>query len=209
MARFFSKVLDFVGIEAAPEPDERGYDDPYEQGGYESRNRYDERQRGESRQRERGEERAGYRDRYEERGGYRDRYDDREERQPYGGDRGYEDRSRKKGGSKVVNHPSAMDASQHHMRIYQMEDYDDARTVIDDLLGDRSVLINLELVEPEVSQRIVDMLSGATYALGASLKKAAANTYLLAPQSVDVSGSYEEDERRRGGGSFFGGRGNR
>ncbi len=191
MARLVSKFLDFVGLEEA---DNDARDARYDRG--EQQSYYEDYGR---------TERPAYdRDRYDERA----RYDEREERAPRGraAERDYErdDRYRKKGGGKVVNHPAAVDATQHHMRIYQMEGYDDARAVIDDLLEKRSVLINLELVDVDVSQRIVDMLSGATYALSASLKKAAANTYLLAPDTVDVSGSYEEEERRRGG-SFFGG----
>lgn len=191
-----SKLLDMIGIEEAekqPSPQEyEDYErDDYNTGHDERRSRFDNRRRDDRRRDERyggdrygGEERAPF----------------SREREPY-----ETDRSRKKGGGKVVNHPSADMGQQHQMRIYQMEDYDDARSVIDDLLDDRSVLINLELVDVDISQRIVDMLSGATYALGASLKKAAANTYLLAPRSVEISGSYNEEENRRRSGSFFGG----
>lgn len=196
MPGFVSKFLDFVGIEEIPR-DDRGRQAAYDD--------YDERDNGYTDTRSRFETRAR-----DERGSYergQDRGYDRDERPSFARERGgYDsDRSRKKGGGgKVVNHPAA-DMSQHQMRIYQMEDYDDARSVIDDLLADRSVLINLELVDVDTSQRIVDMLSGATYALGASLKKAAANTYLLAPLSVEISGSYEEEDNRRRS-SIFGAR---
>lgn len=199
---FVGKFLDFVGLEdrgadyEEPRTSERYDRDPY----YEERPYERSSDRAYERDRERFE-----RDRFDRSAdrGY-DRDGERQSRRERFVEPDIQERSRRKGG-KVVNHPAAMENVQHHMTIYQMEDYDDARTVIDDLLEERSVLINLELVDVDVSQRIVDMLSGATYALGASLKKAAANTYLLAPQSVDVSGSYEEEERRRGG-SIFGNR---
>lgn len=203
MASFVSRILDFVGLEDRGEE----YADPHTQERYDQDSYYDERPYERSdRNSDRGYDRDRERfDRDADRGYDRnaDRYSTRRER--YAEPELQERPRRSSKGGKVVNHPSAMEDTKHYTRIYNIESYDDTRTVVDDLLADRSVLINLEMVDVEVSQRIVDMLAGATYALGASLKKVAANSYLLAPQSVDVSGSYDEDDRRRTG-SLFGNR---
>lgn len=97
------------------------------------------------------------------------------------------------GASKIVNHPAA--GTRHHTMIYQLTSYEDSKDVIDDLLEQHSVLINLEALELEDAQRIIDTLIGACYAINATIKKAAAQTYLLAPDTVEVSGTYADDVR--------------
>ena len=95
--------------------------------------------------------------------------------------------------SKIVNHPAS--GSRHRTMIYQLTSYEDSKDVIDDLLEKHSVLINLEALALEDAQRIIDTLIGACYAINATIKKAAAQTYLLAPECVEVSGTYADDPR--------------
>ncbi|MDR2514312.1 MAG: cell division protein SepF [Christensenellaceae bacterium] len=98
--------------------------------------------------------------------------------------------------SKIINHPAAA-AAGYRMRIYQPSGYEDARNVIDDLLDGDSVLINLETLDLAESQRIIDTLIGACYAIDATIKRAAASTYLLAPGSIEISGAYAEAPQGR------------
>jgi len=185
VAGLIDRFLEFVGLEEPKEGTESKRSTSRE-GGKESRGR-SSRDDGYGREENDGYERTGYDRMNRDRSNY-----DYEERAGSGRG-GYEsDRSRKKGGGKVINHPAA-DMGQPEMRIFQMKDFNDAKKVIDDMLANRSVLINLEYVDVDESQRIVDMLSGAIYALEASFNKVAANTYLIAPQSVEISGSYEEE----------------
>ena len=95
--------------------------------------------------------------------------------------------------SKIINHPAV--AARHRTMIYQLSNYEDSKDVIDDLLEGHSVLINLESLELEEAQRIIDTLIGACYAINATIKKAAAQTYLLAPETVEVAGTYADDGR--------------
>lgn len=85
----------------------------------------------------------------------------------------------------------------HRMMIYQLTNYEDSRDVIDDLLEDRSVLINLENLGIDEAQRIIDTLIGACYAINATIKRAAQQTYLLAPASVEIAGTYADDGKTR------------
>ncbi len=102
------------------------------------------------------------------------------------------------GASKIVNHPSV--SARHRTMIYQLTTYEDSKDVIDDLLEGHSVLINLESLALEEAQRIIDTLIGACYAINATIKKAAAQTYLLAPETVEVAGTYADETR---GGNLF------
>ena len=141
----------------------------------------------------------------------RDAYNNRNYQQPandnYGYDNSYdngyeapayEDSYRDQQGSgyassKIVNHPAS--SARHRTMIYQLTSYEDSKDVIDDLLEQHSVLINLEALALEDAQRIIDTLIGACYAINATIKKAAAQTYLLAPECVEVSGTYADDAR--------------
>ena len=120
----------------------------------------------------------------------------------YGYDNGYEDDYREPqpqatttygSSSKIINHPSV--AARHRTMIYQLDNYEDSKDVIDDLLEGHSVLINLEALDLPEAQRIIDTLIGACYAINATIKKAAAQTYLLAPETVEVAGTYADDNR--------------
>lgn len=59
--------------------------------------------------------------------------------------------------------------------------------VIDILVANNIVLVTMDQMDTRLSQRAVDTLSGAAFALQATLKKASDNTYLIAPRSVTVS----------------------
>ena len=44
-------------------------------------------------------------------------------------------------------------------------------------------------------QRAVDTLSGAVFALHASIRKASDRTYLVAPMSVEINDTFDMDRR--------------
>ena len=80
---------------------------------------------------------------------------------------------------------------EHVVTVYQIEE---CREIIKCLLRGESVLLNLENVDPKDSGRIVDLLSGAAFALQGRMIKIAHLAYLLAPQNVEIL----EDSRRAG-----------
>ena len=80
---------------------------------------------------------------------------------------------------------------EHVVTVYQIEE---CREIIKCLLRGESVLLNLENVDPKDSGRIVDLLSGAAFALQGRMIKIAHLAYLLAPQNVEIL----EDMHRNG-----------
>lgn len=101
-----------------------------------------------------------------------------------------------KRGGKVVAHPSFENSVKHQTTIYQINEHSETRAVIDDLLVGKSVLLNLENLDAVESQRVIDTLSGAAYAIDATLKKAAHQTYYIAPASVEIAGSFTEESAK-------------
>lgn len=76
----------------------------------------------------------------------------------------------------------------HQTVLMTLESFNETNKVINELLSSKSVLVNMDKAEPRERQRMVDSLSGATYALRAKLRKVADNTYYIAPQGIGVQG---------------------
>ncbi len=77
------------------------------------------------------------------------------------------------------------------------ERFEDVTAIADQYCARRTVVLNLEKADRDLSRRIIDFMSGVAYAKGGSLRKAAVNTFVIAPADVDVSGEsavseYEE-----------------
>lgn len=87
--------------------------------------------------------------------------------------------------------------SQRQVRVVVVEpkSFDEAQEITEHLKGRRPVIINLEHVEAEVARRIVDFVSGATYALSGTQQKVSAGIFLFAPNNVDIEGQNGTPER--------------
>lgn len=71
--------------------------------------------------------------------------------------------------------------------------FEDCLQVADALLDGRSVVLNLEGVAAEPSQRIVDFVSGACYSLKAHFESISKAVYVITPESVYISGVTQEN----------------
>lgn len=65
---------------------------------------------------------------------------------------------------------------------------EEARDVADHLKGKKTVVLNLESVNGETARRILDFLSGVTYAVGGTMRQVANGTFMITPHNVDVNG---------------------
>ena len=65
---------------------------------------------------------------------------------------------------------------------------DEAREITETLLGNRTVILNLEGLDIEIAQRIIDFTSGATFAINGNLQKISNYIFLVTPNNVDISG---------------------
>lgn len=96
-----------------------------------------------------------------------------------------------------VIHDARMDARAaqepqytHCERIVNVRQIEECRAIIQYLLRGESVLLNLENIDPKDCGRVVDLLSGAAFALQGRMIKVAHLSYLLAPENVEI---IEED----------------
>jgi len=67
--------------------------------------------------------------------------------------------------------------------------------MIDSLKSNRPVIANFENIDHEKAQRILDMMSGAMYAMSGSVHKVSRSIYVFAPESMDVSGEGKDGAR--------------
>ncbi|MBQ2697402.1 MAG: cell division protein SepF, partial [Clostridia bacterium] len=92
----------------------------------------------------------------------------------------------KKQSNKVVNiHTTA----QLQVVLVKPERFDDeAAPIADHLLEKRTVVLNLEKTNKDVSRRLVDFLSGVAYAVGGQIKRVANSTFIITPYNVNIMG---------------------
>ncbi len=102
-------------------------------------------------------------------------------------------RSSRRDEEKVIHDPrmdarGAQQAAQvvHCERVVKVLQIEECRDIIEYIVNGESVLLNLENIDPKDSGRVVDLLSGAAFALRGRMVKVAHLCYLLAPESVQV-----------------------
>lgn len=124
-----------------------------------------------------------------------DEEEDEEEEQPAPQSRRESQASRSLRRGNVI-HDARMDARAqeqqytHCERIVNVRQIEECREIIRYLLQGESVLLNLENIDPKDCGRVVDLLSGAAFALQGRMIKVAHLSYLLAPANVEI---IEED----------------
>ena len=65
---------------------------------------------------------------------------------------------------------------------------DETRGIADEINKNRTVVLNLEDTNKDMSRRIIDFLSGVTYAKKGKIKKIANATFIIMPENVDFTG---------------------
>lgn len=65
--------------------------------------------------------------------------------------------------------------------------YDDVSKIIDALKMGKTPVVHMSELKPETAMRILDMLSGAVYALGGGIYEMQKNVFLLSPTGVEVN----------------------
>ncbi|VEP11808.1 Cell division protein SepF [Hyella patelloides LEGE 07179] len=71
--------------------------------------------------------------------------------------------------------------------VIEPKSFDDMPKVIDALRDRKSVVLNLENMDPEKAQRSVDFVAGGTYAMDGHYERVGDNIFLFAPSCVTVS----------------------
>lgn len=164
--------------------DERGrYEDQQRQS---NRGRYDQQQgrapqRGEYDERDYGG-RGGYEEQqpsYDDRGGY----DDYEGRDSY-----YEEEA-----PRAQRAPRGVSPTM----LYVVRRLEDASEIIGHMINGGNVIVNMEDIDEVLKQRLLDMISGASFALDCSVKRISYRNYFIAPSGEEIVSNMGVRDRER------------
>lgn len=90
---------------------------------------------------------------------------------------------------------------QTRLLLVRPDRFEVAADIADRIRERNAIVLNLEATEKTTTRRILDFLSGVTYALGGTVKRVSGNTFIITPAGVDFTGEgYEEPST---GGSYF------
>ena len=70
--------------------------------------------------------------------------------------------------------------------VFDPTDYQDVAKMIDALKDGKNVIVHLEKLKTETALRIIDMLSGAIYALGGGVYEMEENIFMFSPTGVEI-----------------------
>ncbi|MDD2956185.1 MAG: cell division protein SepF [Oscillospiraceae bacterium] len=124
--------------------------------------------------------------------GDRAEHAERSERSSKGDSAGYGEGGRR---NKVVNIHAT---TQLQVVLVKPERFDDARSVADHLNAKRTVVLNLESTNKDVSRRLIDFLSGVAYANNGQIQRVANSTYIITPYNVDIMGDLLDELENNG-----------
>ena len=97
--------------------------------------------------------------------------------------------------NKVVNIHAT---TQLKVVLVKPERCEDASTIADHLNNKRTVVLNLESTNKEVSRRLVDFLSGGAYDNNGQIKRVANSTFIITPYNVDIMGDLLDELENNG-----------
>lgn len=79
------------------------------------------------------------------------------------------------------------------LKVVRPESFAAVGQIADHLLNGRTVVLNLEATSKDQARRIVDFLNGVAYSIEGDIKLVSANTYIITPNSVNMSGEAIND----------------
>lgn len=97
--------------------------------------------------------------------------------------------------NKVVNIHTT---TQLQVVLVKPERFDDASSIADHLNAKRTVVLNLESTNKEISRRLIDFLSGVAYANNGQIKRVANSTFIITPFNVDIMGDLIDELESNG-----------
>lgn len=88
--------------------------------------------------------------------------------------------------------------TQMQVVLAKPERFDGVSDIADHLKAKHAVVLNLEATNKDVARRLVDFLTGCTYALEGKIKKIAVSTYIITPYNVDIVGDVIDELENNG-----------
>ena len=97
--------------------------------------------------------------------------------------------------NKVVNIAAT---TQLQVVLVKPERFEDASSIADHLNAKRTIVLNLESANKEITRRLIDFLSGVAYANNGQIKRVANSTYIITPYNVGIMGDLLDELENNG-----------
>ena len=81
-----------------------------------------------------------------------------------------------------------INSNKQEVVLFRPTNFNDSTKAADDLRDKKAIIVNMENVDKALARRVVDFLSGCTYAVDGSVKKVAHATYLFCPSNMEITG---------------------
>lgn len=89
--------------------------------------------------------------------------------------------------SALTSKELAMAAEKMDVVVIEPKSFEESRAIADCLKRKRPVLVNFETTDQETARRILDFISGTTYAVAGEIQRVGRNVFLTVPSNVNVS----------------------
>ncbi len=82
----------------------------------------------------------------------------------------------------------SMTSAALQLKVVKPTSFNEVTQIADHLLEGKTVVLNLEATQKESARRLIDFLTGVVYSIQGKFKNVAANTFIITPHDVDVTG---------------------
>lgn len=76
--------------------------------------------------------------------------------------------------------------SSNPISVFSPTSYEDVETIINALRSGKSAMVHLTSLKTETAVRVLDMLSGAIFALGGGLYEMEKNIFMFSPTGIEI-----------------------
>ena len=83
--------------------------------------------------------------------------------------------------------PQRAKSGAYEVVVVEPKAYNESISIVEALKERKTVILNLQLLDREQSQRIVDFLCGCTHALDGSQRKIGENVFIFTPSNINIS----------------------
>ena len=90
-------------------------------------------------------------------------------------------------------------AAKQDILVYTIASFNETETIAKKLMANVSVVLNMENIDMALCRRIVDFMSGATFALQGTVKKVNDSIYMFCPHNVTVESSKDQSKHETDG----------
>lgn len=99
-----------------------------------------------------------------------------------------------------ANRATSLRSVPPHVRVHIVEprSFNDAQQIADKFKANIPVIMNLQLIDPDLSKRLIDFTSGLTYGLDGGMQRVAEKVFLLTPSNVEVSEAEKKKLKEKG-----------